>query len=140
MPQRTIFTKQIVARLLANGRRHQRGEKTDTPPIVKVFCPYGAATWLFTELDPEDGDTLYGLCDLGQGFPELGYCSRTEVEEMRVPVGKSKLPLERDAWFDAKHPISVYADAAHHNAAITEDADKLAAASERLKADQLTTT
>jgi hypothetical protein len=104
-----------------------------------VFNPYGPATWLFTELDPEDGDTLYGLCDLGQGFPELGYASRTEIEEFRVTRGPYHLPLERDAWFTAKHPLSVYAEAARDDQGITEDTTKLDSAAVRVAAEQAAT-
>jgi len=32
----------------------------------------GAATWLLTELDSEDPDIAFGLCDLGMQCPELG--------------------------------------------------------------------
>ncbi|AWI86976.1 hypothetical protein C0214_00505 [Methylobacterium sp. DM1] len=42
--------------------------------MLKLFNPLGPATWLICELDA-DGDTLYGLCDLGFGEPELGYVS-----------------------------------------------------------------
>ena len=34
-------------------------------PVSKLFNPCGAAAWLFTELDPEDGDSLFGLANLG---------------------------------------------------------------------------
>ena len=56
--------------LLANGREPNR----DHIPVVKLFNPMGPATWLLCELDA-DGDTLFGLCDLGVGEPELGYVS-----------------------------------------------------------------
>jgi hypothetical protein len=36
----------------------------DPVPVVKFFNPLGAATWLASELDA-DGDTLFGLADLG---------------------------------------------------------------------------
>ena len=39
------------------------------------FTPDAGATWLLTEIDPDDHDHAFGLCDLGQGFPELGYVS-----------------------------------------------------------------
>jgi hypothetical protein len=32
-------------------------------------------TWLLVSLDPADGDTAYGLIDLGIGMPELGRSS-----------------------------------------------------------------
>jgi hypothetical protein len=56
-----LLTQDQRARLIANGKC--RG---DHAPVVKFFSPVGAATWLFSELD-EDGDTLFGLCDLGFG-------------------------------------------------------------------------
>jgi len=40
----------------------------DHAPVVKLFTPDAACTWLLTELDP-DGRT-FGLCDLGFGEPE----------------------------------------------------------------------
>jgi hypothetical protein len=39
---------------------------------MKLFTPDAAATWLISEVDPDDPDRLFGLCDLWLGFPELG--------------------------------------------------------------------
>ena len=61
-----LLTQDLRARLIANGQT-----QGDHAPVVKFFSPVGAATWLFSELD-EDGDTLFGLCDLGFGCPEMG--------------------------------------------------------------------
>lgn len=77
-------------------------------PVVKMFAPWGAATWLFTELDPE-GDILFGLCDLGHGFPELGYISLSELASMRGPIG---LKIERDMNFEADKTLHQYASEA----------------------------
>ena len=33
----------------------------DPVPLLKLFNPCGAATWLASELS-QDGDTLFGLC------------------------------------------------------------------------------
>ena len=81
------------ATLLANGRRQQplRGteQEIDFPPVVKLFNPSGAATWLLTELDPEDPDIAFGLCDLGTGFPELGSVSLRELASVRGPLGQA---------------------------------------------------
>ncbi len=76
-------------------------------------------TWLFTELD-EDGDTLFGLCDLGQGSPELGYASLSELESVKFPP--FGLGIERDAWFKPTKTLSVYAEAARKAGRIVEDA------------------
>lgn len=68
-------------------------------------------TWLLTELDPEDPDRAFGLCDLGLGSPELGYVSLAELAALRGPLG---LPVERDQHFDADGPLSGYVGEARH--------------------------
>jgi len=88
----------------------QRGEAFDPLPLVKFFNPVGAATWLATELYG-DGDTLFGLADLGFGCPELGVFSLSEIASVRLPFG---LFVERDIAFETSHPLSVWADTARH--------------------------
>lgn len=97
------------ARLLANGQRSSAGEAIDPWPVVKLFTPDANATWLLTELDPRDPDRAFGLCDLGLGFPELGYVLVSELERLRGPMG---LKVERDRHFQASKPLSAYADEA----------------------------
>src|SRR3546814_7684354 len=77
-------------------------------PVVKFFNPVGSGTWLFSELD-EDGDTLFGLCDLGFGCPEMGSASLAEIVAVTLPFG---LAIERDLHFEGRFPLTVYADAA----------------------------
>ena len=108
-----LLTKTQRAQLLANGRDPDR----DHRPVVKFFDPSGAATWLFTELDPEDGDTLFGLADLGFGNPELGYSSLAEIASIQCRFG---LGIERDMYFKPKHSLSVYAEAARTTGRIVE--------------------
>ena len=76
-----LLTQDHRARLIANGQ--SRG---DHAPVVKFFSPVGAATWLFSELD-EDGDILFGLCDLGFGCPEMGSASLVEIAAVTLPFG-----------------------------------------------------
>lgn len=90
------------------------GTEPDPAPSVKFFNPVGAGTWLATELD-EDGDTLFGLADLGFGCPELGYFSLRELEGIRLPFG---LRIERDLGFASKIPLSVWADQARRSSSI----------------------
>lgn len=94
--------------LMANATLSHHGD-TDHWPVVKLFTPDANATWLLTELDPEDGDTAFGLCDLGLGCPEIGYVSLAEIATVR---GRLRLPVERDLWWQAKGPLSAYASAA----------------------------
>jgi len=74
-----LLTEAQYAQLLASGRRQQplRGteREIDFRPVAKLYNPCAAATWLLTELDPDDPDIAFGLCDLGMGFPELGSCA-----------------------------------------------------------------
>ena len=80
----------------------------DPAPLVKLFNPCGAATWLATELD-RDGDTLFGLADLGFGCPELGAFSLRELAGLRLPFG---LAIERDLGFASDQPLSRWAERA----------------------------
>ncbi|HEV8414176.1 MAG TPA: DUF2958 domain-containing protein [Bryobacteraceae bacterium] len=105
-----LLTSEIKERLLENGRQQQpvRGthDEIDFCPVVKLFTPDAGCTWLLTEIDPEDPDIAFGLCDLGMGFPELGSVSLTELATVRGGLG---LPVERDLHFQAKKPLSAYA-------------------------------
>lgn len=109
--------------LLANGREPDR----DHYPVLKLFNPLGPATWLICELDA-DGDTLFGLCDLGVGEPELGYVSLDELKEVS---GGLAIGLERDRSFRGEHPISAYARVARAAGRIIDDGDLLNAVEQK---------
>ena len=117
-----LLTKELRDKLLANGREQVKvtGTKAEKDfwPVVKFFYPAGAPTWLITEADPEDPDILFGLCDLGHGFPELGSVRLSELQGFR---GKFGLGIERDLYFEAKAPLSRYADAAREAGCIVEN-------------------
>jgi len=103
----------LRAKLVANStRRDVAGH--DPAPVLKLFNPCGAATWLATEL-AGDGDTLFGLADLGFGCPELGYFSLGEIAAVRLPFG---LRIERDESFSSDVPLSRWADAARLHGSI----------------------
>lgn len=88
----------------------------DHVPVLKLFNPSGPGTWLITELDP-DGDTMFGLCDLDMGCPELGSVSLRELTGVTLPFG---LTIERDLFFDGRVPISRWADIARRTGSIRE--------------------
>lgn len=117
-----LFTDAQKQQLLHNGRLENRD--SDHAPVVKLFLPETACTWLLSELDYEDPTIAFGLCDLGMYCPELGSVSITELETVRSP--RLKLPIERDLHFVGSYPLSVYAEAARLCAAITEDEQMLA--------------
>ena len=114
-----LITAEHLPDLIANW------DQEDPQPVVKIFSPIGAATWLICSIEPERQDLMFGLCDLGMGFPELGYVSLTELQEFSMPIPGAKhtsvsLPLERDLYFQPEHPISVYAEAALAQGRITD--------------------
>ncbi len=114
-----LLTQDQCARLMANGK-----DRGDHVPVVKFFNPVGSGTWLISELD-DDGDTLFGLCDLGFGCPEMGSASLAEIAGVKLPFG---LSIERDLHFEGRFPLTIYADAARLCSGITEDAARLEAA------------
>lgn len=113
-----LLTPELHAVLRANALtshiHEQRGESFDPLPVVKFFNPIGAATWIATELY-DDGDTLFGLADLGFGCPEMGIFSLAELSSVRLPFG---LFIERDEYFEPLAPLSTWADTARRMGAI----------------------
>ena len=109
-----LLTPELREQLLANGRQRE----ADHVPVVKFFNPLGEGVWLATELD-EDGDTLFGLADLGE--PELGSFSLAEMTAVRLPLG---LGIERDILFEGLFPISVWSETAHRTGCI-RDAERV---------------
>jgi len=109
-----LLTKTIKDQLLHNGRiqaalAEEGKDAIDFMPVVKIFTPDAGCTWLLSELDPDDSDTAFGLCDLGLGFAELGYVQISELESIRGRLG---LPVERDRHFSPTKTLIAYADEA----------------------------
>jgi hypothetical protein len=121
-----LMPDDIRAKLLANGATS--GE-ADHLPVVKFFNPVGSATWLITEMMPDEPDILFGLCDLGMGYPELGTVSLAELQSVKTRFG---LGIERDLYFTPRFPLSVYARAAQIAGRTTEDEALLAQAAAAL--------
>jgi len=109
-----LLTPDLRAALRANAEASVHLAAHDPAPVAKLFSPMGAATWLVTEL-LDDGDTLFGLADLGFGCPELGYFSLGEITRVRLPFG---LGIERDLTFATTVPLSVWADTARRTGSI----------------------
>lgn len=106
-----LFTDEQRFLLLANGRESLQNSDFDPAPVVKLFTPDAGATWLLTEIDPDDHDHAFGLCDLGMGMPELGWVSLQELATVRGRLG---LSIERDLHFRAEKRLSAYALEARH--------------------------
>ena len=110
--------------------RNDAARDADPVPVLKLFNPCGAATWLIAEMLPDEPDFLFGLCDLGLGCPELGYVSLAELESVKGPFG---LGIERDLHFEPRFPLSVFAEAARIAGRITEAERALAQAAAALR-------
>ena len=103
-----LLTKEIERKLRKNAETQPKS--SDGVPVVKFFG--GSYTALFTEL-AADGDTLFGLVDLGMGTPELGYASLKEIASVKVPP--FGLGIERDMYFKTNKSLEEYANEARNN-------------------------
>lgn len=102
MTTNKLITKEIDAKLC----------NPDGRPHLKLFAPWGAATWLVSE---RDDDELFGLADMGFECPEMGYFSLFEIENLTGPFG---LKIERDLHFQPTMNLEEYADQARANGRI----------------------
>src|SRR3546814_6329994 len=93
-----LVTEEQHAQLLANGQAIAMGKQNDPLPVVRLFTPDAHVTWLLASLDPADGDTAYGLIDLGLGMPELGHVKLSDLASI---VGPRQQPVMRDRYFQA---------------------------------------
>ena len=101
-----LITDEQRVLLLTNGRESLQTPDFDPAPVVKLFTPDAGAAWLLTEIDPDDHEQAFGLCDLGLGAPELGWVSLQELMTVRGRLG---LQVERDLHFRAEKRLSAYA-------------------------------
>ncbi len=104
-----LITVEQRRKMLEKGRKSMENENVNPWPVVKLFTPDANCTWLLAELDPQEPDIAFGLCDLGMGFPELGSVRISEIESVR---GRFGLPVERDRHFKANKTLRAYADEA----------------------------
>lgn len=75
---------------------YEAEESMDAVPVAyRLFTPRAGATWHITEgesVDEGQDILLFGLCDLGIGFPELGYVSLGEIMDLNA----NTTPVEVD--------------------------------------------
>ena len=61
-----LMTNAQRTQLLENGRKSRETDDFDPPPVVKLFTPDANATWLLTEIDPEDADRGVAYLSCGE--------------------------------------------------------------------------
>ena len=130
-PPAELVPLETLSRLRRNWTT---GDTEDHVPALKLAARASGAVWLLTELK-DDLDIAFGLCDLGQGFPELGYVSLFELS--RVNLGVIAPIVKRDPYFFAEASLSVFAEAARMAEAITFDRLALKAAYDSVLAVRL---
>lgn len=102
--------------MLANGAARARGDVVDPMPVLKLHTLDAHATWLLAEL-ADDGDTAYGLIDLGQGMPELGHIRLSDLASI---VGPNGIPVRVDPHFKPQRTLSAYAANAARDGSIND--------------------
>ncbi|AJO81763.1 TPA: DUF2958 domain-containing protein [Pseudomonas aeruginosa] len=112
-----LVTADERARLLAHGAALAAGQHLDPLPVVRLFTPDAHVTWLLATLDPTDGDTAWGLIDLGIGMPALG---TVKLSDLASIVGLHKQSVMRDRYFQAVRPLSEYVRLAQENGSIMD--------------------
>ncbi len=85
--------------------------------MARLFTPDAHLIWLLAALDPVDGDTAWGLIDLGLGMPELG---SVKLSDLASIVGPRQQPVMRDRYFQAARPLSEYLRLAQENGSILD--------------------
>jgi hypothetical protein len=110
----TDLDRLIPEPLQAQLRANAATPEADHVPVLKLFNPVGPGVWLLTEVDA-DGDTMFGLCDLDMGCPELGSVSLREIISVKLPFG---LTIERDVAFLGRVPISRWAEVARQTGSV----------------------
>lgn len=115
-----LLLAEHIKKLIEQGRATSAAQlegldEPDHMPVVKLFTRDANCSWLISELDPDDPDLAFGLCDLGVGCPELGSVRISEIESVRGVFG---LPAERDRHFTANRSLMAYADIARANGSI----------------------
>ena len=110
-----LITDEHRATMLANDARYATDPSFDPVPVVKIFNPISAATWLLCSLDRNDPDIAYGLCDLGFGTPEIGSVRISAMESYVLPLG---LQLERDLYFRLAKTLGEYAEEARAHGSV----------------------
>lgn len=114
---RPLTTARERAQLLVNGAARTAGQGIDPLPVVRLFTPDAHVTWLLAALDPVDGDTAWGLIDLGIGMPAMGTVKLSDLARI---VGPQRQPVLRDRYFHAARPLSEYAQLAQRDGSIPD--------------------
>lgn len=116
-PMSLLITEDERRQLLAHGQARAAGQAIDPWPVARLFTPDAHATWLLVALDPADGDTAFGLIDLGIGMPDLG---EIKLSDLASIVGPRQQRVMRDRYFNATRPLSQYLRLAQEDGSVPD--------------------
>lgn len=93
-------------KLLQNdlAQRPVRGtrQEIDHVPVCLLALPFSDCFWLLSEIDNDDENVAFGLCDLGLGFPELGSVWLPELNGLNM----GPLSVQQVTAFVTTKPLS----------------------------------
>jgi len=112
-----LTTADERTQLLTNGAARATDQHIDPLPVVRLFTPDAHAIWLLAALDPADGNTAWGLIDLGIGMPALG---TVKLSDLAGIVGPQQRPVLRDVYFRAAWRLSEYVRLAQRDGSIPD--------------------
>lgn len=75
--------------------------------VVKFFILDGGVIWFLIEIDLEDEDIVFGFCDFGIGYFELGLVC---FSVFKVYCGCFGLLIEWDFYFNVEVLFSIYVE------------------------------
>lgn len=87
------------------------------PAVTQSLTTADERARLLAALDPADGDTAWGLIDLGIGMPALG---TVKLSDLAGIVGPQQRPIQRYLYFRASRPLSEYARLAQRDGSIPD--------------------
>ena len=95
-----LFTQDIETQLQA---QYPLGGNLEQQKVIsKIFMPYGSATWLLLNQDPEDHEYLWCIATLDGQLWEIGSVGKSELVDLEIKPYGEKGPafkLERDLHF-----------------------------------------
>ncbi len=103
-----LMTKEIEKKLIKQYKYTIENPEINTSKINKPYLKLfggSSCTWLISEYDPVN-NLFFGLCDLGQDYPELGYVSVDELKNLKFPP--FGLGVERDRFFEPSKSLWEY--------------------------------
>lgn len=109
-----LFTNEQYKLLLENGAEKNK----DHAPVVKLTMPEAGYVWLISAIVPGETNIAYGLTDLRDGRPEMGYIYLPEIMQQAKEL---ELKLSHEPNFSGEFSLSVYARLAEKSGFIVYD-------------------